>query len=176
MASGTRYVDRRFAYVRGLRARADGLTRAHEARSWEHICGLAARIGLHDGALPDRHTVLRCLRGAGPAAEEWLRQVDGNSRVNASPPPAGTFCSPSAALLVALLRHAEALGGASGGTPLCPKGELIARARAMCEQPFCSLEEQLVAPIGRTRGIPLGNFVFRRAQGAGEKPKRSANQ
>mmetsp|Transcript_11510 Transcript_11510/g.38354 ORF Transcript_11510/g.38354 Transcript_11510/m.38354 type:complete len:291 (-) Transcript_11510:1164-2036(-) len=172
MASGTRYADRRFAYVRGLRARADGLTRAHEARSWEHICGLAARIGLHDGALPDRHTVLRCLRGAGPAAEEWLRQVDGNSRVNASPPPAGTFCSPSAALLVALLRHAEALGGASGGTPLCPKGELIARARAMCEQPFCSLEEQLVAPAGALRCASLQQLPALLTLGYAKERKR----
>ncbi|EOD20516.1 hypothetical protein EMIHUDRAFT_208407 [Emiliania huxleyi CCMP1516] len=152
MASGARYADRRFAYVRGLRARADGLTRAHEARSWEHICGLAARIGLHDGALPDRHTVLR--------------------RVNASPPPAGTFCSPSAALLVALLRHAEAMGGASGGTPLCPKGELIARARALCEQPFCSLEEQLAAPAGALRCASLQQLPALLTLGYAKERKR----
>lgn len=138
------YADRRLSYVRGLRAKADRLTCAHEAKQWEHVCTLAAKIALHDGPLPDRHRVVQDVHGAGPAAESWLRSIDEGAH-DGSRPPAGRFCAPASALLVALLEHASAYAP-SASPPLCPKGALIDAAGALCEQRFHSLDAHLSQP------------------------------
>jgi len=137
------HADRRLAYLRGLHAKADRLTCAHEATLWLHVSTLAAKIAMHSGPLPDRHRVVQDVHGAGPAAEEWLRSIDQGSPDN-SPPPAGRYCAPGSAILVALLQHSDAHPSAT--PPLYPKGQLIDAADRLCEQRFHSLDSHLNSP------------------------------
>jgi hypothetical protein len=145
------HADRRLSYVRGLRAKADRLTCAHEAKQWEHVCTLAAKIALHEGPLPDRHRVVQDVHGAGAAAEAWLKAIDEGLYEDSRPPP-GRFCAPASALLVALLEHANTCAPSSS-PPLCPKGALIDAAAALCEQEFHSLDAQLAQPGLRCAGL-----------------------
>ena len=75
----------------------------------------------------------------GDVVEEWLHDIDKRGVSNA-PPQRGVYCCAAAAMLVALLDHAERSQEAEC---LVPKGRLIESAGDICEQQFRPLQDQL---------------------------------
>ena len=159
------HADRRLGYIRGLWSVAERAGCAsHRAKQWQHLCTVMCKILLCESPLPSRHAVTRLVQGVGADTEQALREIE-ESKPVCNPPHVASgarrvYCSPAAALLVALLEYdereratseaADATVGSSSvsvGEALCPRLRLIELAAALCELPFRSraLHEAAIA-------------------------------
>ena len=142
--------DCRIGYIRSLWRHARSADAAYKEKHWQHLCAAIARLAVEERHVPDRHMVRDCINGIGGATLSLLEQAEADG-LQLRAPPQGRYASAAAAMLVALYEHAEA-APPSPGPIKCPKTELLRRAMALSEQPFCPAERHLKPPDGAAGG------------------------
>ena len=149
---GAARADRRVAYIRGLYrlAKANGKA-VHQARSWQFLCDMMAKIGIYEACLPSKSAACE-IAGFGQTARKYLTEVEANSNsLSATSPPKGRYCSAAAAMLVALLEHVEAAEATDSSCEKeagwCPLATLLLEASKRCEQTFRGFGEHVRASV-----------------------------
>ena len=163
---GESRVDRRYGYIRGLaRSVQQAALAAYREHTWLSTCKWIAQLALCEVPIHSSHAAKAAQVGMGDVAKARLDEID-SSYVSFAPPPRGIYCSAAAAMLVALLEHAErveddddgdmvheasataapvASAASSKDARLCPRGQLLLLAAAKCEQSFRPWQEHLDA-------------------------------
>ena len=112
----------------------------HKVRVGHHAPGVphaVGPLGRREGAASRSPQVKAAVHGVGEKIYKYLEEAE-KDRVENKPPPHGKFALDAAAMLVALLEHAEAHARTvgAGTVPKCAKSELLQLASERCEQRF----------------------------------------
>ncbi|KAK3278732.1 hypothetical protein CYMTET_13346 [Cymbomonas tetramitiformis] len=146
MAATSQHEDLRHKYSRGLSTIAQRFTLHHFDRPKFDACVRACvNISLHPEPLRTRDRTLRVVHSVGDRTAEYLSEIHSDRTIKSSPPEEGVHSSAAPAILVALLRFVEGREAERDKKDalLCPLGELLQRAQAICEQKFLPFDDIL---------------------------------